>query len=158
MSQPQPKQKDLLLFETWGLSMSPFLKSGEKIIVKKVKPQSLSIGDIIVYAAPENEPPDEKRPIAHRLIKKSKENGRYILFTRGDAKSRFAVEPVLEDRVIGRVEAIIRGTKVIRFDGAYRRRMNWLVSKFFVYLISVRRRLGRIKRFLFNLPRQVAAS
>ncbi|MFH1504505.1 MAG: nucleotidyltransferase family protein [Candidatus Omnitrophota bacterium] len=54
---------DLSFFETSGFSMWPFIKQGQKLIIKKILPESLKIGDIILYQ-------EDNQKVCHRLVKK----------------------------------------------------------------------------------------
>ena len=46
-----------------GYSMNPFLKPGDRLVVKRVPPENYRVGDIVVLPNPEN------IYMVHRLIK-----------------------------------------------------------------------------------------
>ena len=64
---------DLSFFETTGFSMWPFLKAGEKLLIKKTPTENLKVGDIIIYRG-------DNQLVCHRLIKKIKQRERYLLY------------------------------------------------------------------------------
>ena len=85
-------------------SMRPTLEVGDLIIVKRIPPSQLNAapmnGDIIVYKEPDED------LVVHRLVNKTKIDGKYILTTKGDANP--ASDPPFPDqRYIGKVIARI---------------------------------------------------
>ena len=54
--------EDIFFFKTEGFSMWPFLKPGGRLIFKKVPPETLRIGDVILYKA-------DNQSICHRLVR-----------------------------------------------------------------------------------------
>jgi len=50
-------------------SMGPLVKPGEKILIKKVQPQSIDFGDIVIFEV-------HDLFVAHRVLKKRVANGR----------------------------------------------------------------------------------
>jgi len=85
-------------------SMRPTLEVGDLIIVKRIPPSQLNAapmnGDIIVYKEPDGD------LVVHRLVNKTKIDGKYILTTKGDANP--ASDPPFPDqRYIGKVIARI---------------------------------------------------
>ena len=60
---------NLSFFETTGSSMWPFLRAGEKLIIKRTPTEDLKIGDIIIYRG-------KSQLVCHRLIKKIKEKNK----------------------------------------------------------------------------------
>jgi signal peptidase I len=107
-----------------GVSMTPFLRGGEILTIKKVGSSSLRIGDLIFFK--------DRRGclILHRIIKKSCLDGRFTFHTKGDAVSAFD-EPVHENDVLGKVfgiEKIVSGgnTKYIDMESYLRKRINYI--------------------------------
>ncbi|MFH1191351.1 MAG: S24/S26 family peptidase, partial [Candidatus Omnitrophota bacterium] len=58
--------EDLLFFETSGFSMWPFIRPGERLVIKKSPAQDLRAGDIILYRA-------NNQLACHRLVKKNRD-------------------------------------------------------------------------------------
>jgi len=65
---------DLFFFEATGFNMWPFLRSKDKLIVKKTSFKDLKIGDIILYVK-------SNQLVCHRLVKKIKGKQRYLLYS-----------------------------------------------------------------------------
>ena len=96
---------DLSFFETTGFSMWPFLKAGEKLLIKKTPTGNLKVGDIIIYRA-------DSQLVCHRLIKKIKQRERYLLYVRGDSSVSWP-EPITEEMFLGKAISIIKNGKII---------------------------------------------
>jgi signal peptidase I len=103
------KLDKMSLFETSGFSMWPFLKEGSKLIIKNVSVLSLKVGDIILYRA-------NNQQICHRLIKKIKNKGGYLLYIRGD-NSLSSPEIINEDAYLGKVIGVLKNGKIVTFRG-----------------------------------------
>lgn len=101
----------IFFFETTGFSMWPFLKTGERIVVKKVTPEDLKIGDIILYHF-------NNQMVCHRLAKKAAYGSGYLLYTWGDASPNLG-EPITEKALVGKVISILRNGRVINFIGIW---------------------------------------
>ena len=85
--------------------MLPFLRQGDKLVIKKAPADDLRVGDIILYRA-------SNQLVCHRLVKKAKVKGGYVLYARGD-NSDSAPEPVTESMCSGKVIGIIKRGKMI---------------------------------------------
>lgn len=96
----------IMLIETFGFSMRPFLQGGEKVIVKKVPLQTLRSGDIIVYQS------DNNQKVCHRLVRKVKTNISFLLYARGDAGTGLS-EAVTEDMFLGKAVGILRDGRIV---------------------------------------------
>ena len=117
------KSTDLSFFETTGFSMWPFLRGGEKLIVKRTATEDLKIGDIIIYRT--------KDPLAcHRLIKKIKKEGKYIFYVRGD-NSTSLPEPIAEEMFLGKVVSIVKDANVIALN-----RLKWRFINRVIVLVA----------------------
>lgn len=113
-------EQDLLFFETSGFSMWPFLRQGEKLIVKKTNPGDLSVGDVILYRF-------EKELACHRLVKKVRAKNEYKLYARGD-NSLSAPELVLEGALQGKVIGVVkRNGKVTDISALMPRLLNRII-------------------------------
>lgn len=70
-----------------GPSMEPTLHEGDILIVKKMEPEKIEKGDIIVFN-PSTWPPyiRPNKPVVHRVIdiKYNEENDQYLYLTKGD--------------------------------------------------------------------------
>jgi signal peptidase I len=87
----------MLRIKVTGLSMEPFLSSGDIVKIKKVSSGSLLPGDLVFFID------QYKSLVLHRLIKKKNAaNGTIRLQTRGDALACCDV-PFKADRLLGKV-------------------------------------------------------
>lgn len=86
-------------FSCMGKSMFPFFYNCNLIKIEPISFKSVKIGDVIFYYN------KDSNLIAHRVIKKNRENGQLMLITKGDFVS-FIDEPVCEKDFIGKVVAV----------------------------------------------------
>lgn len=110
-----------------GKSMSPFLRGGEILTIRKTSSSSLKTGDLVFFRDIEG------NPILHRLIrKKQNKDATYTLQTKGDALIS-PDHPFREDVLIGKackIEKISPGTgsKEINLESSAWRKINYLVA------------------------------
>jgi len=95
-----PIEQNIELFEASGFSMWPFVRCGDKLIIEQAAAEVLRPGDIVLYEA-------SRQKVCHRLIRKVKRNGTYILYMRGD-NSFAAPEAVSQEQLVGKACALIR--------------------------------------------------
>ncbi|MEC4676409.1 MAG: GNAT family N-acetyltransferase [Nitrospirota bacterium] len=96
-------------FKARGSSMYPFIRDGDILTVEPVLASELDTGDVAFYrSAGEN-------LAAHRFIGRTMINDRTMLILRGDA-SAGRDEHVMEDRILGKVAGIQRGTRIIQHE------------------------------------------
>ena len=86
-----------------GTSMAPIIDSGDTVIIKKVDPDKVTIGDLLFFRNRVD------LPVLHRLIrsKRTAESGR-LFSTKGDAVGAFD-EPFSEQSLMGKVVLIEKG-------------------------------------------------
>ncbi len=113
--------EDLLFFETSGFSMWPFIRQGDKLVIKKVPVDDLRPGDIILYRA-------NNQLVCHRLVKKNRD----FLYTRGD-NSMSSPEVITQEIFIGKVVGIIRNNRMISLTGW----RNRLINSFIVIIVPL---------------------
>ena len=89
-------------------SMYPILRIGDTIIVKKILPDKVTKGDIVTYYAK-----DRSLKITHRVTKVKRAIEGPIFYTKGDNVPNEDLYPIVEDMLIGKVVAVIRGSKMI---------------------------------------------
>lgn len=83
-------------FTVASSSMTPALKTGDKITVEPVKTDNISVGQVIVFKSISG------KMIVHRIIKK---NG-FVIITAGDSNRKYD-EPVHIFDVIGTVKGTV---------------------------------------------------
>jgi signal peptidase I len=89
-----------------GKSMLPTLWPGDLIWIERVDPQTLGIGDVIVFRL-------HSRCCVHRIQEVgSGRDGAKVFVTRGDARGQ-ADPPVLEKQVLGKGAGVVRGKREI---------------------------------------------
>ena len=108
--------QDLIFIEVTGFSMWPFLKAGEKLLIKKFSIEDLRVGDIIIYRA-------DNQLVCHRLVKRSKTENGHLLFARGDNSSSLPTL-VTEQMFLGKIIGIIKNGQAISLIGIRRRFIN----------------------------------
>lgn len=111
---------DISLFETDGFSMWPFLKPSRRIIVKKVDPESLKLGDLVVYR-------DGGHMICHRFIRRIISAGAGTMYTQADAACLSQPAEISEEALAGKVIAVMNGKAVLSLEGPLRRCVNILI-------------------------------
>lgn len=94
--------KDLRVRVT-GVSMKPFLKTGDVVTIRKTPVTALRAGDIVFCRN------DAQTMSLHRLLKiqKQSSSGGMILYTKGDAVNRMDL-PLGSDRCLGKAVFIER--------------------------------------------------
>ena len=124
-----------------GRSMSPYLRGGETLTIRKVQPESLKRGDLIFFRD------QSGLPVLHRIVRiKRKEGQEHVFQTKGDGTYDFD-DPVPEDAIIGRVCRIERntssnGSKTTDMESFSNRIRNYYLA---IYSI-VRPKLSSFKR------------
>ena len=124
-----------LFFKTTGFSMWPFLKEGERLIIKKVPPETLNVGDLILYKA-------NNQTICHRLVRKVSHREEQLLYARGD-NSKSLPELITKQTFLGKAIGIIRNGKTVNFTTKRRRFINRLIVVI-APLVCVRLRIGKV--------------
>ncbi len=135
----------LLRIPAVGSSMFPTSHSGDTITVKPAKATDVSVGDVIVYVS-------GKRMIAHRLVAKRIRNNEIVLICQGDFFPK--PDPLIEGKqVLGKVVAVKRNGRTIRFDTLWCRLIGLLLAKtaplrpwFYPILKKVGRIVVKVKR------------
>ncbi len=98
-----------------GYSMHPFLKPGDRVVVRRVSPENYRVGDIVVLRNSENV------YMVHRLIKLlPKLRG----ITKGDSLLAEDPAPVSLSQLAGRVEMVARGRRLIPIASGPRSYLN----------------------------------
>lgn len=100
--------------------MWPFLRAGEKVIIKRTPVGNLRTGDIILYRA-------NNQLVCHRLVKKVKEGARYRLYARADC-SVSGPETVTEEMFLGQVISVLKNGGIINLKQLKWRLINRLIA------------------------------
>jgi len=94
-----------LRFPAVGRSMLPAVFPGDTLVVERVIPDQVSIGDVVVVGR-------EGRLCAHRVIGTEGDPGNRRWITQGDALPA-PDRPVAGNELLGRVSYLIRGGKLV---------------------------------------------
>jgi signal peptidase I len=94
-----------LRFAATGWSMLPSIWPGDTLMVERVQPQQIHIGDVVLLGR-------DARLCAHRVVSTPDGSGNPRWITRGDAMSA-PDRPVIESELLGRVAYVIRAGKCI---------------------------------------------
>jgi signal peptidase I len=111
-----------------GMSMTPFLKGGEILTIKKEPHHVLRKGDLIFFKS------SRGVPLLHRIIQKRESPDEKITFrTKGDGLIAFD-EPVEYQRVLGKVSRIektnsVPGSKYINMESPRWRTINSIIAR-----------------------------
>jgi len=148
------KSQDSIFIKVSGFSMWPFLKTGERLIIKRIPVKDLKIGDIILYKvdnqtlnAGNQTQKTEYQLVCHRLVKKIASGSGYLLYTWGDANPKLG-EPITEEALVGKVTGILKNGHIISFAGRWRCFVNRLMVEFAPFLRMGIKIGSRIKRRL----------
>ena len=137
------------MYRLAGNSMKPFLKKSI-LIIKKVPPKMLHIGDIIVY----NDSRGIK--IVHRIVKKIKlEDGGFLFQTMGDANNFLDVAVRYED-IVGKVYFTKRINRyrqyvIYKLDTFCKCKLGYLWAKFNYCWGKIYHLLRELKKLFANL-------
>jgi signal peptidase len=85
-------------------SMSPYMNTGDVVIVVDTVPANIKIGDVIEFRKMENETPID---IMHRVIDIVDQSGTRFFVTKGDANDEADADPVDPSSVQGRVTTVV---------------------------------------------------
>lgn len=128
-----------------GSSMTPFIRNGEVVTIRKTGQSSLRRGDIIFYRN------SQGLPVLHRLIRR--DSKAHSLLSKGDAL-RYFDKPVSSEDVMGRVCLIEKGRT---FAGLRRLNLDALpwraISCFIAYATIIRAKWARTASRLTSVSR-----
>ena len=85
-------------------SMSPYMETGDVVLVVKIEPQKIKIGDVIQYRKMDGGTPID---VLHRVIDTVEVSGVRYFITKGDANDDPDADPVDPAAVQGRVTAVV---------------------------------------------------
>lgn len=109
-----------------GCSMFPFINYSDKVLIRRILPNEVKIGDIILI----HTPIEENLFIAHRVIRISKGIKGKEFFTKGDFVLSFD-ELGKQIEVIGRIVRIIKKGKIkINLENKKTETLSYLIAKY----------------------------
>jgi len=132
------QESEVSFFQTSGFSMWPFLKSGQKIIVKRAGSANLKLGDLILYQG-------DKTIVCHRFINRIKRKDGNFLYTQADASCLSSPEAIKEEMFLGKVIGIMSDNHIINLEQRRQRYINILII-FFAPLLCAGLKIYRLLR------------
>jgi signal peptidase I len=133
-----------------GLSMSPFIRHGDTVMVEPLRGRDLHMGDVVAYLRPDGE---VERLVIHRVV--GQEDGAVVL--RGDNCSE-ADDPISRANIVGLVTGVERRGRGVRSGlGRSGRWIAWLSARgqllpLKTKLVAPLRRGGKLLRRLQCIP------
>ncbi len=104
-----------------GSSMLPWVRSADVVILRKVSPDEVQCGDIVLFRR-------DDRFFVHRNVESFTWGGRKFIVTKGDANPH-ADGVIAMSEILGRVERIYRGGRRIEFHSREKRAMGVLIAR-----------------------------
>ncbi len=96
-------------------SMSPLIRVGDRILVKRVPLSTIHVGDIVTYQ-------DEDVLVTHRVVRKAEQDGNLCFIDRGDRYSHYSL--VKPQSIIGKVSKVKKSKKTFALDAITWRLIN----------------------------------
>lgn len=100
-----------------GESMRPLVREGDEVMVRPLETGKVKVGDIVCFGKPVT---------CHRVIGKSRCNGRLYLLEKGDRQLESTKIPV--DDISGKVVAIHKGERILNLDNKWGRLLNLIMA------------------------------
>jgi signal peptidase I len=101
--------------------MLPWVRPGDIAILRKVSPDEVRCGDILLFRR-------ENRIFLHRKVERFIWNGCVYLVTKGDANPH-ADGIIVPSEILARVERIYRGGRKIEFHSREKRALGVLIAR-----------------------------
>jgi signal peptidase I len=110
-----------VFLRVYGTSMLPWVRPGDVAILRKISPDEIRRGDIVLFRR-------ENRIFVHRKVERFTWNERVFLVTKGDANPH-ADGIIVPSEILGRVERIYRGSRRIEFHSREKRALGVLIAR-----------------------------
>lgn len=134
------ENSDFLLYSTLGSSMFPFIHGNDYILVKKVPPEAIQLGDAIVFES------DTKAKVCHRVVEIEKRDSVLWFYTAGYKNTSYAACPIRQEKILGKVVVIRRKFSIIALST---KGLQSLLLKFDCFFIE---NIFYIKKILTKIP------
>jgi len=103
-------------------SMAPFLKVDDEVLVEKCEPEKIRRGDVIVFR-------NQSKLETHRVIRVYR-NDQLSFLQKGD--NVMAAALITSSQLIGKVGAVKKGDKILRFNSKRGKAINLILTFFSV--------------------------
>lgn len=100
-----------------GSSMRPFLKEGDRVVVQPTAGEKIKTGDIVCFGKPAT---------CHRVIRKYKKKGRWLVLEKGDHQLKGSIVPL--EGISGKVVSVQKGAHSFNLDTKRRAILNRLIA------------------------------
>lgn len=115
------QERSRICLRVQGSSMLPWVRPGDIAILRKVSPEEVRCGDIVLFRR-------EERFFVHRNVEWFTWGGRNFFVTKGDANLH-ADGVIALPEILGRVERIYRGRRRIEFRSPKKRALGVLIAR-----------------------------
>jgi hypothetical protein len=129
----------VLRFRARGLSMRPFVRDGDILVVHPWKNTNSNLGDILLYQTPPVKNTGDGRIFVHRLVGKRNLAGKTAYQLQGDALI-YPDALVFPERIMGRAVQVERGSRSWRLDTPGQR----YFALFWVYVANLVKFIFRV--------------
>lgn len=139
-----------IYFDILSSGMRYLITTKDKVLVRRVGPEQLNIGDIAVYRRKDTE------FTLHRVISKRHENDRIVFITKADFYKHVG-SPVQREQIIGKVVAVKKSLFLLRLDTAFGKAISWLMAFYSGSCSDLRYLADRYRKIPRKILRKIKA-
>lgn len=144
------KKQGYIEIPSHGISMLPFIRTGNVCRFEPVEPSQLRKGDVVLFLA------DTGILVGHRYFGLTSIDNRWMIVCKGDS-NLYPDEPVPADRIIGRMILIRKPFGHFRASGLWMKLWGWLVTRLPFISLAIHTYL-RVTRKLRGMKNRLWAS
>jgi len=137
-----------------GVSMFPFLHTGDIVTLKKIDIKYLKKGDIIGFK-------HNEKWVVHRLIRKKNINGKEYIITKGDTCKSYDPE-ITENNYLGKIISFTRAGKNHNIVSLYYNMLNYIIASntklfsfIFIMLLNVIDKIRSFKNYSKEISKKI---
>jgi len=127
-------------------SMYPLIDINDKVLVKRIFPSEVRLGDIILFK-------NDDVLVMHRVIKIEERNGRMMILQKGDASNYASM--ITPEMILGKVKAIEKKGKILSLDSGRGKVINNFLGFKNTVLYRFDLKISVIKQWLRDKPGSV---
>ncbi len=129
----------------YGFCMRPFIKNGENVTIKPIKPEDLRCGDIIVSQF-------NDRFKIHRFLKFKTISDTKFIIAKGDRCINID-SPVSLNLLLGKITHVNKGQKIIGYETPTWKSINFILAKLSPYISKIE----QYPKVVIRFPRKCAS-
>lgn len=129
----------------YGFCMRPFIKNGENVTIKPIKPEELRCGDVIVYQF-------NDRFKIHRFLKFKTISDTKFIIAKGDRCINID-SPVSLNLLLGKITQVEKSNRTICFESIKWKIINYMVGKTSPYISKIE----CLIMYVIQFPRKCAS-